>query len=236
MSASFHFDAGPFSITAQLDDNGIVLRRKTLAGEHAERVPWNMVSAATLVRPGETSADEQKEDERIAQLFGADAVAKYRELHDKVGQIFIAYRDEQNRLEQMEIPAPLTDPAFLGEFQSRLGSRWLGETRDRQQVEKRLHTSTGFFKTAFVLVALVGVLAVVAGIALLGLLGPVMNFLSIHKMLLDLQDGDYVNLMYRLASYAVLFVLGYVLHRVIRSKLDALKRPRARDLRSRHQG
>jgi hypothetical protein len=236
MSASFHFDAGPFRITAQLDDSGITLRQKTLAGEHVEKVQWNRVSAATLVRPGEESADEQKENERIAQLFGADAVAKYRELHDKVGQIFIAYRDELNRLEQIEIPAPLTDPTFLREFQSRLGSRWLGETRDREQVEKRLHTSPGFFKTAFVLVALVGVLAVGAGIALLGLLGPVMNFLSIHKMLLDLQDGDYVNLMVRIASYAAFFVLAYVLHRIIRSKLDALKRPRARYLRNRHEG
>jgi len=236
MSASFHFDAGPFSITAQLDDNGIVLRRKTLAGERVERVQWNMVSAATLVRPGEESADDQKENERMAQLFGADAVAKYQELHGKVGQIFVAYRDEKNRLEQIEIPAPLTDLAFVREFPSRLGSRWLGETLDRQKVEKRLHTNPSFFKTAFVLVALVGVLAVVAGIALLGLLGPVMNFLSIQKMLLDIQDGDYVNFMYRFASYAVFFVLGYVLHRVIRSKLDAVKRPRARDLRSRHLG
>src|SRR5262249_12984765 len=129
---------------------------------------------------------------------------------------------------QIEIPAPLTDPAFVSEFQCRLGNRWLGETRDRQQVAKRLRTSPGFFKTAFVLVALVGVVAVVAGVALLGLLGPVMIFLSIQKMLLAIQDGDYSNFMYRFAAYIAFFILGYVLHRVIRSKLDALKRPRAR--------
>ena len=117
----------------------------------------------------------------------------------------------------------------MQEFQSRLGSRWLGETRDRQQVEKRLHTNPGVLKTVFVLVVLMGVLAAVAGIALLGFLGPAMNFLSVQKMLLDLQDGDYVSFAYRLSSYVVLVVLGFFLQRIIRSKLDARKRPRPRD-------
>ena len=229
MSASFHFAAGPFSIAVQLDGGGITLCRKTLAGERSETVAWDKISGATLVRPDKENADDEQENERIAQLFGAEAVAKYRELHGKVAQIFVAYRDEQNRVRQIEIPAPLTDPAYLQEFQSRLGSRWLGETRDRQQVEKRLHTSPGVLKTVFVLVALVGVLAAVAAIALLGLLGPVMNFLSVQKMLLDLQDGDYVSFAYRLSSYVVLVVLGFFLQRIIRSKLDARKRPRPRD-------
>jgi hypothetical protein len=229
MSASFHFDAGPFSVTVQLDDGGITFDRKTLAPERTETVRWDQVSRATLVRPGPESDDDGQENERIARLFGAEAVAKYRELHGKVGQIFLAYRDEKSRLRQMEIPAPLSDPAFVGEFQSRLGSRWLGETRDRQQVEKRLHTNPGVFKTVFVLVALVGVLAAVAGMALLGFLGPVMNLLSIQRMLLDLQDGDYVGLTYRLASYAVLFVLGYLLQRIVRTRLDARKRPPPRN-------
>jgi hypothetical protein len=228
MSASFQVDAGPFSIAVQLDGSGIAFRHKTPVGERTGTVLWDKISGATLVRPDEESADEEK-DERMAQLFGAEAVAKYRELHGKVGQIFVAYRDEQKRVRQIEIPAPLTDTGFLQEFQSRLGNRWLGETRNRQQVEKRLHTNPGFFKTVFVLVALVGVLAAVAGIILLGFLGPVMNLLSIQKMLLDLQDGDYVSLGYRLASYAVLFVLGYFLQRIIRSRLDALRRPRARN-------
>jgi len=78
-------------------------------------------------------------------------------------------------------------------------------------------------------VALVGVLAAVAGMALLGFLAPVMNLLSIQRMLLDLQDGDYVSLTYRVASYAVLFVLGYFLERMVRTRLDARKRSRARN-------
>ena len=229
MSASFHFDAGPFSVTVELDDGGITFRQKTLARERTETLRWDQVSGATLVRPGPESDDGDQENERIARLFGAEAVVKYRELHGKVGQIFLACRDERSRLRQMEIPAPLADPAFVGEFESRLGSRWLGETRDRRQVEKRLHTHPGVFKTVFLLVALVGVLAAVAGMALLGFLAPVLNLLSIQRMLLDLQDGDYVSLAYRLASYAVLFVLGYFLARMVRTRLDARKRPRARN-------
>ena len=229
MSADFHFDAGPFSIGVQLDDGGISFRRKTLARESTETVRWDQVSRATLVRPGPESAEDDQENERMARLFGPDAVRKYRELHGKVGQIFLAYHDEHRRLRQMEIPAPLENSAFVEEFASRLGSRWLGETGDRQQVEKRLHTNPGFFKTVFLLVVLAGVLAAVAGIALLGFLGPVMNLLSIERMLLDLQDGDYVSLAYRLATYAALFVLGYFLQRIVRAKLDARKRPRGRN-------
>src|SRR5262245_49799156 len=134
MSASFHFDAGPFSVTVRLDDGGITFRQNTLARERTETVRGGQVSRATLVRP-------EQESERIARLFGAEAVAKYRELHGNVGQIFLSYRDDRSRLRQMEIPAPLADPAFLGEFQSRLGGRWLGETRDRRQAENRLHTN-----------------------------------------------------------------------------------------------
>lgn len=227
MSASFHFDAGPFSVTVQLDDGGITFRRKTLVRETTETVHWDQVSRATLVRPGRENDDD--DNERIAQLFGAEALAKYRELHGKVGQIFLAYHDERSRLQQMEIPAPLTDPAFVEEFVSRLGSRWLGETRDRQQVEKRLQTGPGVFKTVFLLVALLGIVAAFAGMALLGLLGPVLNLLSIERMLLDLQDGDYLNLTYRLGSYAALFFLGYFLQRTVRTRLEARKRPRARN-------
>jgi len=45
-------------------------------------------------------------------------------------------------------------------------------------------------------------------------------------MLLDLQDGNFVSLGYRVASYVALFFMGYLLHRVIRGKLDAMKRAR----------
>src|SRR5215470_7454870 len=136
MSASFHFDAGPFSIAVQLDDAGIRLWRKALTREHAETVPWDKVTAATLLPPGSDDAAEDQKIERMAEFFGPEALAKYRELRGKVGQIFVAYRDDKNRRQQIEVPAPMTDSAFLREFQTRLGSRWLGEIRDRRQVEK----------------------------------------------------------------------------------------------------
>jgi hypothetical protein len=50
--------------------------------------------------------------------------------------------------------------------------------------------------------------------------------MSIQKMLLDLQDGNFVSLGYRVASYIALFFMGCSLHRVIRAKLGAMKCPR----------
>jgi hypothetical protein len=41
--------------------------------------------------------------------------------------------------------------------------------------------------------------------------------MSIQKMLLDLQDGNFSGFGYRLLSYVALALLGYLLHRVIRS-------------------
>lgn len=226
MSASFRVDAGPFSISVSLDDSGIQMSRKTLAHTQTESIAWGKITGATLVRPTPTDAADVQEEERMAQSLGPEAVAKFHELQGKVGQIFVAYHDGRNRLQQTEVPAPLADAAYLQEFQTRLGARWLGETKHRAQVDKKLHTNPGFFKSIFVLVALLGVVTVLATVSLLGLLGPILNFMSIQKMLLDLQDGNFFSLSYRLASYVALFILGYVLQRVIRARLDAMKRPR----------
>lgn len=226
MSASFQVDAGGFSIHVDLDDTGIHMSRRVLAPTQTESILWDKITGATLVRPVAADRADRQEQEQMAQFLGPEAVAKFYELEGTVGQIFIAYHDEKNRLQQAEVPAPLSDAVYLQEFQTRLGARWLGETQDRNQVEKKLHTNPGFFKAVFVLVALLGVVATVAGIGLLGLLVPILNFMSIQKMLLDLQDGNFVGLSYRLASYVALFILGYLLHRVIRSRLDAMKRPR----------
>ena len=226
MSSGFHVDAGPITIDVQLDDSGIRLQRNTFGRNHTESIHWDKITGATWVRPAkEDRADDQKEG-RMAQFLGPQAVQKFYELQDKVGQIFVAYRDEKNRLRQAEIPALLTDSSYLQEFQTRLGPRWLGETKSRDQVDKKLHTNPGFFGTLFVLVALLGILAAIAAVGLLGFLGPILNFMSIQKMLLDLQDGNFVSLGYRLASYVALFFMGYLLHRVIRGKLDAMKRAR----------
>ena len=226
MSSGFHVDAGPIAIDVQLDDSGIHLQRNTFGRNHAESIPWDKITGATLIRPAkEDPADEQKE-ERMAQFLGPQAVQRFYELQDKVGQIFVAYRDEKNGLQQAEIPALLTDSSYLQEFQTRLGPRWLGESKSRDQVDKKLHTNPGFFRTIFVLVALLGILTAIAAAGLLGFLGPILNFMSIQKMLLDLQDGNFVSLGYRVASYVALFFMGYLLHRVIRGKLDAMKRAR----------
>ena len=226
MSSGFHVDAGPITIDVQFDDSGIHFQRNTLGRDHTEFIPWGKITGATLVRPAKEDAAEEQKEERMAQFLGPQAVQKFHELQGNVGQIFVAYRDEKKRLQQTEIPALLTDSAYLQEFQTRLGPRWLGETSDRRHVEKKLHTNPGFFKTIFVLVALLGIVAAIAGVALLGFLGPILNFMSIQKMLLDLQDGNLVGFGYRAASYVALFFLGYLLHRVIRAKLDAMKRPR----------
>jgi hypothetical protein len=184
MSPGFHVDAGPITIDVRLDDSGIHFERNALGRSHTESIPWGQVTGATLVCRAKQEADDEQEQERMAQFLG------------------------------------------LQEFQNRLGSRWLGETPDRQQVDKKLHTNPGFFKTIFVLVALLGIVAAIAAVGFLGFLGPILNLMSIQKMLLDLQDGNFVSFSYRVASYVALFFMAYLLQRVIRAKLDAMKRPR----------
>jgi hypothetical protein len=221
MGPTFHLDAGPFTMDVQLDDAGIRFKR----GPDSKAIPWEKITGAALVRsnPNDDRSFTPQQEQLIAQLAGEQAAPKIHELQGKVGQIFVAYRDQRNRLQQTEIPAPLADAAFLQEFQTRLGNRWLGDAADRQQVDKKLHSNPGFFKTIFILVALFGLVAAVAAIALLGFLGPVLNFMSIQKMLLDLQDGNYTSLASRVATYIALFILGYFLHGVIRWRLDAMK-------------
>jgi hypothetical protein len=213
MSSAFHVAVGPFIIDVRLDDSGIHMQR----GAFSETIAWEKISGATLFRePHHDESQAQQEEERAAKFLGADAVQKIRSLRDKAGQMVVAYHDDKNHLHESQIPAPLDDPAFLQEFETRLGPRWLGESVDRQQAAKRLHTNPGFFKMMFVLVALFGIIAVVAAIALLGFLGPVLNFLSIQKMLLDLQDGNLMSFASRLATYVALLVIGFLLQRTIR--------------------
>jgi hypothetical protein len=191
-------------------------------GPLAETISWAQVSGATLLRElHHDESEDLQDEERAAKFLGAAAAQTVHSLRGKVGQIDLAYRDGKNHLQETQVPAPLDDPAFLQEFQTRLGPRWLGESSDHQQAAKRLHTNPGFFKIIFVLVALFGILAVVAAIALFGFLGPVLNFMSIQKMLLDLQDGNLASFAYRLITYIALFVLGYLLHRTIRGLFAA---------------
>jgi len=220
MSARFHVEFGLFTVDVQLDDSGIHIQR----GTFSQQIAWEKISGATLVRTAHHDESEDKRDEqRAAQFLGPDAALKIHELRSKVCEIVIAYRDETNHVRETEIPAPLDDAAFLLELETRLGDRWLSESNDRQQAARRLHTNPGFFTSIFILLALFGIMAVFVAIALFGFLGPILSFLSIQKMLLDLQDGNYASFVSRLASYLALFAIGYLLHRVIRSKLDSRK-------------
>jgi hypothetical protein len=222
MSPNFHVDVGPLVMDVQLDDSGIHMQRGGFGPSRSTEIPWEKITGATLIRP-EREHNSNQETQHAEQFLGEEAVHQLKELEGKVGQIVVAYHDEKNCLQQTEIPALLTDAAYLQEFQTRLGKRWLGETADRQQVAKKLHTNPSFFKTISILLVLFGIVAAVGAIALLGLLGPIMNFMSIERMLLDLQDGNYTSFAYRLATYVALFVIGYFLHRVIRTRLDAFK-------------
>jgi len=210
-------------IDVQLDDSGVHLQR----GPLSQVIAWQRISGATLITSTQFDGlHEKDEEQRAAQYLGQDALKTIEALRGKVAQIAIAYRDQKNHLRQTEIPAPLTDQAFLREFQTRLGSRWLGESTDHEQANKRLHTNPGFFRIIFVLLTLLGILAVVAIVFLLGFMGPVLSFLSIQEMLLDLQDGNYASFTSRLITYVALLVIAYFIHRVIRVKLDSLKSAR----------
>ena len=223
MGAQFHVELGPFMIDVQLDDSGVHLQR----GPLSQVIAWQQISGATLITSTQFDGlHEKDEEQRAAQYLGQDALKTIEALRGKVAQIAIAYRDQKNHLRQTEIPAPLTDQAFLREFQTRLGSRWLGESTDHEQANKRLHTNPGFFRIIFVLLTLLGILAVVAIVFLLGFMGPVLSFLSIQEMLLDLQDGNYASFTSRLITYVALLVIAYFIHRMIRVKLDSLKSAR----------
>lgn len=223
MGAQFHVELGPFMIDVQLDDSGVHLQR----GPLSQVIAWQRISGATLITSTQFDGlHEKDEEQRAAQYLGQDALKTIEALRGKVAQIAIAYRDQKNHLRQTEIPAPLTDQAFLREFQTRLGSRWLGESTDHEQANKRLHTNPGFFRIILVLLTLLGILAVVAIVFLLGFMGPVLSFLSIQEMLLDLQDGNYASFTSRIITYVALLVIAYFIHRMIRVKLDSLKSAR----------
>jgi len=223
MGAHFHVELGPFTIDVQIDDSGVRLLR----GPLSQTISWQQITGATLITSTQFDGlHEKQEERRAAQYLGPDALKTIQALRGKVAQIAIAYRDDNNHLRQTEIPAPLTDATFIREFQTRLGSRWLGESTDHEQANKRLHTNPGFFRIIFVLLTLLGILAVVAIVFLLGFMGPVLSFLSIQEMLLDLQDGNYASFTSRLITYVALLVIAYFIHRMIRVKLDSLKSAR----------
>jgi hypothetical protein len=127
--------------------------------------------------------------------------------------IVFGYRNERGRKRIFDFYFPVNDPRYLQEITARIGSGWHGEVADRHQAEKKLGTAPGFFKTILFLIVLLLVVAVLGMFGFFTALGPAFNFLSIQRMLLDLQDGEYASFGFRLMTYVVLFVLAYLIRR-----------------------
>jgi hypothetical protein len=104
------------------------------------------------------------------------------------------------------------------------------EVADRHQAEKKLGTAPGFLKLAFVLIAVLLIIALVAVFSFLTALGPAFHFLALQRMLLDLQDGEYASFGTRLLTYVALFVFALLLRRWWRGRM-ARRRARAANSR-----
>jgi hypothetical protein len=174
-------------------------------------------------------------DERAASMFGGpEAIAQLKStmktMQDKFRTIAFGYRDDRGKRRLFDFHFPADDPRYLQEIAARVGSGWLGEVQDRRQAEKKLGTAPGFFKMAFVLIVLLVAVALVGAFGLFSALGPAFNFLSLQRMLLDLQDGDYAGFGMRLLTYAALFVFAFLIRRWWRGRTAEV---RARLARSR---
>ena len=227
VNLQYKIELGMFTVEARLDDSGIFLQR----GPRSQQIRWAQVYGAALLR--NVSAQHQdapKElDERAATLFGGpEALAKIKAMQDKFRVIALGYRDERGRRQLLDFHFPSDDPRYLEEIAVRVGSGWLGEVQGRHQAEKKLGTAPGFFKMAFILVALLVAIAVAAVLGFFSMLGPAFNFLSLQRMLLDLQDGEYASFGMRLLTYAALFVFAFLIRRWLRSRM-AEKRARLAD-------
>jgi len=223
MNLDYKVELGMFGGELRLDDDGIFLQR----GPRSQQLRWEQIYGAALLPKGKKEEQELSEtamDPRALQMLGGpEVLAKMRELQDKFQTMVVAYRDERGHREILEFPLPLEDPRFLQEITARVGSGWLGEVRDRDQAEKKLGTAPGFFKVAFVLIALLAGVVLLGAFGFFSLLGPAFNFLSIQRMLLDLQDGEYTSFAMRLLTYVVLFVFAFLIRRWWRSRTAGMR-------------
>jgi hypothetical protein len=159
-------------------------------GARSQAIARDKISGATLMRTVNRDESEDNWDEqRAAQFLGPDAAQKIHELRDKVGEIMVACRDSGNPADETEIPAPLTDATFVQEFETRLGKRWLSESNDRQQATKLLFTLIRASLPQFSFCRRL-LQSWPSSRRWLYSASPD-PFLSIQKMLLDLQDGNY---------------------------------------------
>ena len=213
---------GPFTVEANLDDSGILLDR----GRFRQEVRWEQVFGAVLLKQTRKHNEPQgdQDDERFAKVLGGgEMLAKMKALEERFETVAFGYRDARGRKKILEFPVPREDPRYLQEISVRLGAHWLGEVVGREQAEKRLGTAPGFFKLALALIVILLLIGAVAAFGLFSLLGPALNFLSIQRMLLDLQDGEYSSFLMRLLTYVALGVLAWFIGRWWRARRAGIR-------------
>jgi hypothetical protein len=246
VTLQYKIELGMFLFEARLDDSGVFLQRGAMSQAlrwdqvygaallgnspkphgHSGQNPSHPASLdprpdSRPDSPHDSSTDSQQKElsERAARVFGdSEMLAKMKAMQDRFETITFGYRDARGRRKTLDFPIPADDPRYLQEISSRLGSRWLGEVADHHQAEKKLGTAPGFFKLALVLIALLVAIALVAVFGFFTALGPAFHFLSLQRMLLDLQDGEYASFGTRLLGYLALFVLGFQIRRWWRAR------------------
>lgn len=227
MSPSFHFDLGPFSFAVSTGHDGITYER----GNKKLYFDWRRIAGAVLVREQPNQAKDDRELAAARGFFGKSFdLETIKTLRDSMATIHIAYRDGRERLRHEHFPIPLADAGFLQDIRDQLGPRWLGEVKDVQTAEKKLHTAPGLFKVLFFLFVLLAVVALALAFGLFTLLAPALNVLSIREMYFAFAEGDYAGFGTRLLVYVALFVFAHLLRRAWRTRIEA-RRSRNRPLR-----
>lgn len=222
VSASFQVEAAGFRLCVIADENGIGLER----GPFRQSIPYPQITGAIRIstpEPWELPA-QRIPPELLSRLGGVEGLAKIQELSKSIGTIVVAYRDDSGRKESVQVPYSLADPAIPRELQSRLGSRWLGETANQADAEKRLKLGPGIFTTVVVALALLLIVALLAAMPFYLILAPALNILSIQKMLVNFQDGDYVAFGTSVFAYFAIFVMMHIARRVWRSRVTMRRR------------
>jgi len=186
-------------------------------------VAWNQVTGALRLKedPLHGLSPTDIPAPFLQRIGGSEGVAKLMELRDRYGLIRIAYRESHGSKETIDVPYDKSNPVVMSELQSYLGDRWLGEAADNQVASKKLRLDPGFLKVSFFFIVFLLLLAVAAVLAFGMLLGPAFNLLSIQRMLLNLQDGDYRAFGTSFSVYAALFLLAYLARRAWKTRWSA---------------
>jgi hypothetical protein len=219
MTPQIQLDFAGIHLQLTVDERGIDWQ----SGPRHQFVEWKQITGAVLLKEDrERDLSAAEIPEVLVQRFGgAEGLAKILELQTRYGQIRLAYRDRRNAREALDIPYDKEDSQVLNEVKNRLGSRWLGEVPNSKIASEKLKLNPGFFKTSLFLIVFLSVIILAAGFLLNAFLAPVFNLLSVQRMLLNLQDGEYGAFASSFSIYACLFVLAYVARRAWRVRATA---------------